>query len=84
MMGFNLDGLGNHNFDKGQLYLRNTLIALAAFPYSSANIEDSKREDACRVETSPLFGMTDPVGAQHRRAGQRFEKNCPCVPCPFP
>jgi len=38
MMGFSADGLGNHNFDKGQTYLRNTLIPLAQFPYLSANV----------------------------------------------
>jgi len=38
MMGFSADGLGNHNFDKGQAYLRNTLIPLAKFPYVSANV----------------------------------------------
>src|SRR5262249_57022159 len=37
-MGFSADGLGNHNFDRGQAYLRNTLIPLATFPYVSANI----------------------------------------------
>jgi 2',3'-cyclic-nucleotide 2'-phosphodiesterase (5'-nucleotidase family) len=38
MMGFTSDGLGNHNFDQGQAYLRNTLIPLADFPYLTANI----------------------------------------------
>ena len=38
MMGFNADGLGNHNFDRGQTYLRTELIPLALFPYLSANI----------------------------------------------
>jgi 2',3'-cyclic-nucleotide 2'-phosphodiesterase (5'-nucleotidase family)/predicted AlkP superfamily phosphohydrolase/phosphomutase len=41
-MGFDADGLGNHNFDKGQAYLRDTLIPLADFPYVSANVVDSK------------------------------------------
>jgi len=40
MMGFTSDGLGNHNFDRGQEYLRTTLIPLAAFPFLSANIVD--------------------------------------------
>ncbi len=40
LMGFSADGLGNHNFDRGQTYLRNTLIPLASFPYLSANIVD--------------------------------------------
>jgi 2',3'-cyclic-nucleotide 2'-phosphodiesterase (5'-nucleotidase family)/predicted AlkP superfamily phosphohydrolase/phosphomutase len=41
MMGFSADGLGNHNFDRGQAYLRNTLIPLAQFPYVSANVVDA-------------------------------------------
>jgi 2',3'-cyclic-nucleotide 2'-phosphodiesterase (5'-nucleotidase family) len=40
LMGFGLDGLGNHNFDKGSAYLRNTLIPLADFPYVSSNLVD--------------------------------------------
>jgi 2',3'-cyclic-nucleotide 2'-phosphodiesterase (5'-nucleotidase family) len=42
MMGIQLDGLGNHNFDKGSAYLRNTLIPLANFPYISANVVDAQ------------------------------------------
>jgi 2',3'-cyclic-nucleotide 2'-phosphodiesterase (5'-nucleotidase family)/predicted AlkP superfamily phosphohydrolase/phosphomutase len=38
MMGFDLDGLGNHNFDRGEQYLRQELIPLAEFKYVSANI----------------------------------------------
>ncbi|HET9495606.1 MAG TPA: 5'-nucleotidase C-terminal domain-containing protein, partial [Chloroflexia bacterium] len=38
MMGFSLDGLGNHNFDRGQTYLRTVLIPLADFPYVSTNV----------------------------------------------
>ena len=41
LMGFGLDGLGNHNFDRGSAYLRNTLIPLADFPYVSANVVDA-------------------------------------------
>ncbi|GLZ28719.1 hypothetical protein Lesp02_09090 [Lentzea sp. NBRC 105346] len=40
-MGFTFDGLGNHNFDKGQTYLRQTLVPLAQFKYLSANIVDA-------------------------------------------
>lgn len=40
-MGFDADGLGNHNFDRGEQYLRNTLIPLAQFIYLSANVVDS-------------------------------------------
>ncbi len=32
LMGFSADGLGNHNFDKGQQYLRNTLIPAGELP----------------------------------------------------
>ncbi|HEU0304656.1 MAG TPA: 5'-nucleotidase C-terminal domain-containing protein, partial [Gaiellaceae bacterium] len=40
LMGFDFDGLGNHNFDRGEQYLRNVLIPLADFDYLSANIVD--------------------------------------------
>jgi 2',3'-cyclic-nucleotide 2'-phosphodiesterase (5'-nucleotidase family)/predicted AlkP superfamily phosphohydrolase/phosphomutase len=40
-MGFGFDGLGNHNFDRGEAYLRDTLIPLAQFRYLSANVVDS-------------------------------------------
>jgi 2',3'-cyclic-nucleotide 2'-phosphodiesterase (5'-nucleotidase family)/predicted AlkP superfamily phosphohydrolase/phosphomutase len=42
LMGFTADGLGNHNFDRGQQYLREELIPLADFPYLSANIVNPK------------------------------------------
>jgi 2',3'-cyclic-nucleotide 2'-phosphodiesterase (5'-nucleotidase family)/predicted AlkP superfamily phosphohydrolase/phosphomutase len=38
LMGVDLDGLGNHNFDKGSEYLRETLIPLATFKFVSANV----------------------------------------------
>lgn len=40
LMGFDLDGLGNHNFDRGETYLREELIPLADFDYLSSNIVD--------------------------------------------
>jgi 2',3'-cyclic-nucleotide 2'-phosphodiesterase (5'-nucleotidase family) len=45
LMGFSLDGLGNHNFDRGQTYLREELIPLADFPYVSANLVDPATGD---------------------------------------
>jgi 2',3'-cyclic-nucleotide 2'-phosphodiesterase (5'-nucleotidase family) len=45
MMGFSADGLGNHNFDRGQAYLRNTLIPLANYPFVSANVIDPTTND---------------------------------------
>ena len=53
-MGFTLDGLGNHNFDRGEQYLRNELIPLATFKYVSANIVD------------PATGKTPPEWAPSR------------------
>ncbi len=44
-MGFDLNGLGNHDFDRGEQYLRNELIPLANFKYVSANILDSVTND---------------------------------------
>jgi 2',3'-cyclic-nucleotide 2'-phosphodiesterase (5'-nucleotidase family) len=45
MMGFNLDGLGNHNFDRGQQYFRQQLVPLAKFKYVSANVLDPSTGD---------------------------------------
>jgi 2',3'-cyclic-nucleotide 2'-phosphodiesterase (5'-nucleotidase family)/predicted AlkP superfamily phosphohydrolase/phosphomutase len=45
MMEFSVDGLGNHNFDRGQAYLRNTLIPLANYPFVSANVIDPTTGD---------------------------------------
>ena len=41
LMGIDIDGLGNHNFDRGADYLRNTLIPIANFPFVSANVVDA-------------------------------------------
>ncbi len=38
MMGIDVDGVGNHSFDRGQTYLRTKLIPLADFPLISANV----------------------------------------------
>jgi 2',3'-cyclic-nucleotide 2'-phosphodiesterase (5'-nucleotidase family)/predicted AlkP superfamily phosphohydrolase/phosphomutase len=45
LMGFTLDGLGNHNFDRGEEYLREELIPLAKFKYVSANVLHSRTGD---------------------------------------
>ncbi len=55
MMGFDLDGLGNHNFDKGQTYLRTTLIPLANFPYLSSNVVDAKGKTPKEWKPSATF-----------------------------
>ena len=59
MMGFNLDGLGNHNFDKGQAYLRNILIPLANYPFISANVVDAKGKTPAEWKPSVVFDTFD-------------------------
>ncbi len=56
-MGFGADGLGNHNFDRGQAYLRTTLIPLANFPYLSANIVDSAGRTPAEWSPSKVFDV---------------------------
>lgn len=55
MMGFDLDGLGNHNFDRGQEYLRNTLIPLADFPYVSSNVVNDRGKTPAEWQPSVIF-----------------------------
>jgi 2',3'-cyclic-nucleotide 2'-phosphodiesterase (5'-nucleotidase family)/predicted AlkP superfamily phosphohydrolase/phosphomutase len=55
MMGFSADGLGNHNFDKGQAYLRNTLIPLANYPFLSANVVDANGNTPAEWKPSHVF-----------------------------
>ncbi|HEX9124128.1 MAG TPA: 5'-nucleotidase C-terminal domain-containing protein [Actinomycetota bacterium] len=38
LMGIDADGIGNHNFDRGEQYLRTQLIPLADFPMLTANV----------------------------------------------
>jgi 2',3'-cyclic-nucleotide 2'-phosphodiesterase (5'-nucleotidase family) len=55
LMGFSADGLGNHNFDKGSAYLRNTLVPLADFPYVSANILNAQGKTPPEWSPSRVF-----------------------------
>jgi 2',3'-cyclic-nucleotide 2'-phosphodiesterase (5'-nucleotidase family) len=57
-MGIGLDGLGNHNFDRGQNYLRTELIPLANFPYVSANIVDAAGKTPAEWSKSRVFDTT--------------------------
>lgn len=57
MMGIDLDGLGNHNFDRGQDYLRHTLIPLADFPYVSSNIVDAAGHTPAEWSPSKVFAF---------------------------
>ena len=56
-MGFDADGLGNHNFDKGQAYLRNTLIPLADYPFLSANVVDANGKTPKEWQPSKVFNL---------------------------
>jgi len=58
MMGIGLDGLGNHNFDRGQQYLRTELIPLASFPYVSSNIVDAGGNTPPEWSKSKVFDTT--------------------------
>jgi 2',3'-cyclic-nucleotide 2'-phosphodiesterase (5'-nucleotidase family) len=55
MMGIDLDGLGNHNFDRGSTYLRSTLIPLAQYPFLSANVVDSTGNTPREWSPSQVF-----------------------------
>jgi 2',3'-cyclic-nucleotide 2'-phosphodiesterase (5'-nucleotidase family)/predicted AlkP superfamily phosphohydrolase/phosphomutase len=55
MMGIDIDGLGNHNFDRGSDYLRNTLIPLAKYPFVSANVLDAAGKTPAEWSKSHVF-----------------------------
>ena len=55
MMGIDLDGLGNHNFDRGQDYLRHVLIPIADYPFVSANIVDANGNTPPEWSPSHVF-----------------------------
>jgi 2',3'-cyclic-nucleotide 2'-phosphodiesterase (5'-nucleotidase family)/predicted AlkP superfamily phosphohydrolase/phosphomutase len=56
-MGFSADGLGNHNFDRGQAYLRQTLIPLANYPFLSANVVDANNKTPAEWKPSQVFNF---------------------------
>lgn len=57
LMGLSSDGLGNHNFDKGQQYLRSTLIPLANYPFLSANVVDANGKTPPEWKPSTVFSF---------------------------
>ena len=57
LMGFSADGLGNHNFDKGQAYLRSTLIPLADYPFLSSNVVDADGKTPAEWKPSQVFSF---------------------------
>jgi 2',3'-cyclic-nucleotide 2'-phosphodiesterase (5'-nucleotidase family)/predicted AlkP superfamily phosphohydrolase/phosphomutase len=56
-MGFNADGLGNHNFDKKAAYLRDTIIPLANYPFLSANVVDANGKTPAEWKPSHVFSF---------------------------
>ena len=58
LMGFSADGLGNHNFDRGEAYLRSQLIPRASFPYVSSNIVDASNNTPPEWSKSVTFTTT--------------------------
>jgi 2',3'-cyclic-nucleotide 2'-phosphodiesterase (5'-nucleotidase family) len=59
LMGIQLDGLGNHNFDKGSAYLRNTLIPLANYPFISSNVVDNAGKTPSQWKPSVVVDTFD-------------------------
>jgi 2',3'-cyclic-nucleotide 2'-phosphodiesterase (5'-nucleotidase family) len=56
-MGFNADGLGNHNFDKKAAYLRTEIIPLATYPFLSANVVDANGKTPAEWKPSTVFSL---------------------------
>jgi 2',3'-cyclic-nucleotide 2'-phosphodiesterase (5'-nucleotidase family)/predicted AlkP superfamily phosphohydrolase/phosphomutase len=56
-MGFDADAIGNHSFDRGEQYLRNTLIPLADFDMLSANAVDQDGETPAEWSPSTVLNI---------------------------
>ena len=59
MMGIQLDGLRNHDLDKGQAYLRTTLIPLANSPFISSNVVNANGKTPPEWKPSAFFDTFD-------------------------
>ncbi|MGH3024652.1 MAG: alkaline phosphatase family protein [Gaiellaceae bacterium] len=57
LMGFDFDGLGNHNFDRGEQYFRNEIVPLADFDYLSANIVDDDGDTPAEWDKSRVLTL---------------------------
>ena len=62
MMGIDIDGLGNHNFDHSADFLRTELIPLANYPFVSSNVVDDNGNTP--KEWSPSHEFKFPNGVQ--------------------
>jgi 2',3'-cyclic-nucleotide 2'-phosphodiesterase (5'-nucleotidase family)/predicted AlkP superfamily phosphohydrolase/phosphomutase len=56
IMGFDADGLGNHNFDKSADFFRTEIVPLADFLYLSSNIVDDAGRTPAEWRPSRVFG----------------------------
>ena len=72
-MGFDADGLGNHNFDVSESYLRNELIPRADFPYFSANIVVANGTTPAEWSPSGIFSF----GERQARPDRVLERGHP-------
>ena len=54
-MGIGADGLGNHNFDVNEAFMRGTIAPLANFPFLSSNVVDSSGNTPAEWQKSKLF-----------------------------
>ena len=61
MMGIDIDGLGNHNFDYGADYFRQQLVPLANYPFVSSNIVDANGNTPAEWKKSQTFNFPDGV-----------------------
>ena len=76
-MGFGADGLGNHNFDVSEAYMRGTIAPLANFPFLSSNVVDaagntlpsgrSRSSSASAATSTALIGFTNDDAKQLTR-----------------
>ena len=56
-MNFSADGIGNHNFDVGQAYFRQTIVPLANYPFLSANVVDANNKTPAEWKPSQVFSF---------------------------
>ena len=83
MMGIDIDGLGNHNFDRGADYLRSTLIPLANFPFVSANVVDANGKTPAEWSPSNVFKFEHGVRIGVRRLHERRPPDADRSPAAF-
>ena len=57
MMGIDIDGLGNHNFDYGADYFRQTLVPLSDHPFVSSNVVDANGKTPAEWQPSHTFNF---------------------------